>query len=192
MVRRNGDGKLAIREGKMVGEVVALNTNKKGEKAEEKSPEMQKFLRFQLGGSDLCLLPTEGVLQVLQIEIEHILPVPQMPGCVMGVYNWRGDLLWLVDFPHLVGLPPLLSEDVNLTSRTTVVVRLNNKLMGLVVDRVEDIEERDLGEMQPLAAGLFSSELLEFLQGYFVTDDLKMLMVFEAEAVLNSPVWQRG
>lgn len=176
----------------MVGEVVALNTNKEAEKTEEKTPEMQRFLRFQLGGEDLCLLPTEGVLQVLQIEMENILPVPQMPGCVMGVYNWRGDLLWLVDFQHLVGLQPLLSQDVNLKTCTTVVVRLNNKLMGLVVDRVEDIEERDLGEMQSLAAGLFSSELLEFLQGYFVTNDNKMLMVFEAEAVINTPIWQRG
>lgn len=176
----------------MVGEVVALNTNKEAEKTEEKAPEMQRFLRFRLAGEELCLLPTEGVLQVLQIEMEDILPVPQMPGCVMGVYNWRGDLLWLVDFKHLVGLQPLLSEDVNLTTCTTIVVRLNNKLMGLVVDRVEDIEERDLGEMQSLAGGLFSSELLEFLQGYFVTDERKMLMVFEAEAVLNSPVWQRG
>ena len=176
----------------MEGKVVALTNKKEAETVESKSPEMQKFLRFQLAGEDLCLLPTEGVLQVLQIEMEDILPVPQMPGCVMGVYNWRGDLLWLVDFQHLVGLQPLLSEALNLTNCTTVVVRLNNKLMGLVVDRVEDIEERDLGEMQSGAAGLFSSELLEFLQGYFVTDDSKMLMVFEAEAVVNSPVWQRG
>ena len=141
----------------MEGKAVALINNKEADTVELQAQELQKFLRFQLGGDNLCLLPTEGVLQVLQIEMEDILPVPQMPGCVMGVYNWRGDLLWLVDFQHLVGLQPLLSEDVNLTTCTTVVVRLNNKLMGLVVDRVEDIEERDLGEMQSLAAGLFSS-----------------------------------
>ena len=171
----------------MEGEVVAL-TNKE---EEEKTAELQRFLRFKLGGNELCLLPTEGVVQVLQIEIEDILPVPQMPACVMGVYNWRGDMLWLVDFQHLVGLQPLLSEDVNLTKGMTIVVKLNNKLMGLMVDKVEDIEERDRQQMQLLAAGLFSSELLEFLQGYFLSKNNKMLMVFEGEAIVNAPVLQR-
>ncbi len=171
----------------MEGEVIALTNQEE----EEKTPEMQRFLRFQLGQEDLCLLPTEGVLQVLTIALEELLPVPQMPGCVMGVYNWRGELLWLVDFQHLVGLKPLLSEDANLTNCMTIVVKLNNKVMGLVVNRVEDIEELDCNQMQPLTAGLFSSELLEFLQGYFVTKNNKMLMVFEGQAIVNTPVWQR-
>ena len=175
----------------MEGEIVAVTSNKEAENGEEKTPEMQRFLRFQLGGEDMALLPTEGVLQVVQIKMEDILPVPQMPACVMGVYNWRGDMLWLVDFQHLVGLQPLLSESVSLTNCMTVVVKLNNKLMGLVVDKVEDIEERDRNQMQPLAAGLFSSELVEFLQGYFVTKDNKMLMVFEGETLVNTSVLQR-
>jgi positive phototaxis protein PixI len=175
----------------MEGEIVAVSSKKEAEQAEEKTPEMQRFLRFQLGGEDIALLATEGVLQVVQIKMEDILPVPQMPACVMGVYNWRGELLWLVDFQHLVGLQPLLSESASLTNCMTLVVKLNNKLMGLVVDKVEDIEERDRNQMQPLAAGLFSSELVEFLQGYFVTKNQKMLMVFEGEALVNTPVLQR-
>jgi positive phototaxis protein PixI len=175
----------------MEGEIVAVSSKKEAEQAEEKTPEMQRFLRFQLGGEVIALLATEGVLQVVQIKMEDILPVPQMPACVMGVYNWRGELLWLVDFQHLVGLQPLLSESASLTNCMTLVVKLNNKLMGLVVDKVEDIEERDRNQMQPLAAGLFSSELVEFLQGYFVTKNQKMLMVFEGEALVNTPVLQR-
>lgn len=174
----------------MEGEVLAI-ANQKPE--QEKTPELHKFLRFKLADTDVGLLPVEGVLQAIQVDLADILPVPQMPSCVMGVYNWRGDMLWLVDFQHLLGLKSLLSSENSRSNAITcmaIVIEINNRIMGLVVERVEDIEERDRFQMQSLAAGLFSADLQQFLQGYFVNSENQMLMVFSGEAIVDAPVWR--
>ena len=202
-----GKSEIAQHSGKLRDSDVEAEPQK-----QEKTPELQKFLRFKLGDADIGLLPVEGIWQAVQIELADILPVPQMPSCVMGVYNWRGDMLWLVDFQDLVGLKSLLSSESsrsNAIACMAIVIEINNRIMGLVVERVEDIEERDRLQMQPIAAGLFSADLQQFLQGYFVNvarpgkdsgsdvalasrqkSENQMLMVFSGEAIVEAPVWR--
>jgi positive phototaxis protein PixI len=152
--------------------------------------DVHRFLRFQLGNDDTGLLPVDGVLQVLSIDVGEILPVPQMPSSVLGVYNWRGDMLWLVDFQKLVGLPPIFATHQENQNWMTIVINIQQKVIGLVVKQVDDIEPRDRREILPIKPGLFAAELIQFLQGYFITAEHQMLMVFDGETIINSSILQ--
>ncbi len=94
--------------------------------------------------------------------IKEIVPIPHMPPWVMGVHNWRGEILWMVDLGHLLGLTPLYQHATTHSTYTAIVIngaqqvpsrqRAGNqitgtKMLGLVVNRVEDMEwfNPDLG-----------------------------------------------
>ncbi|MDY7016132.1 MAG: chemotaxis protein CheW, partial [Cyanobacteriota bacterium] len=63
----------------------------------------EEFLRFYLSAKDAALLPVSCVKEVLQVVAADILPVPHLSDRLLGVYNWRGEMLWLVDLNRLLG-----------------------------------------------------------------------------------------
>jgi positive phototaxis protein PixI len=151
------------------------------------SPEAEeKFLRFQLGADGIALLPLSLIKQVMQVSVAEILPVPQMPGSVLGIYNWRGEMLWLVDIGQLVGFPPLAGADTVMA----IAIQVNDKSLGLVVQQINDIEWHNLQQMNMPSIGLFSPEILPYLQGYLMGANQEVLMVMNASALAQAPLWQ--
>ncbi|MBV9387084.1 MAG: chemotaxis protein CheW, partial [Chroococcidiopsidaceae cyanobacterium CP_BM_ER_R8_30] len=71
------------------------------------SLDAEKFLRFQFSPEITALLPLASVKEMLRISVEEILPVPDLPNCVLGVHNCRGEMLWLVDLDIQIGLSSL-------------------------------------------------------------------------------------
>lgn len=136
-------------------------------------PETERFLRFQFG-EDTALLPLASVKEVLKIAVEEILVVPDMPNCVLGVYNCRGEMLWLVDLHVQIGLFSLARSPFNNqhlalpTSKflTAIAIQADRKCLGIVVPQVIDIEVHSPQALQTPSTGLFPSRLLPFLQGY--------------------------
>ncbi len=147
----------------------------------------QKFLRFSLGSQDSGLLPLEQISEVLNVTVADILPVPEMPSCVLGIYNWRGTMLWLVDLEHLVDCPPLSRQGRGLASLMAMVIQVDGQSVGLVVQYVNDIELHDAEQLQSAAAGLFPPRLLPFVKGYLPGANGTVL---DTEAIARSPMWQ--
>lgn len=144
----------------------------------------QRLLRFPLGLQDSALLPLEQIAEIIRVNVAEILPVPEMPSCVLGICNWRGEMLWLVDLNHLVGCPPLSLERGALMA---MVVQVNDQTVGLVVHKVNDIELHDLQQLQKAEAGLFPSKLLPFVLGALPGDRGTVL---DVTAIIHSPMWQ--
>jgi len=103
----------------------------------------ERLLRFPLGLQDSALLPLEQITEILRVNVAEILPVPEMPSCVLGICNWRGEMLWLVDLNHLVGSPPLSMREQVLASPAAMVVQVNHQSVGLVVPQVNDMTCRN-------------------------------------------------
>ncbi len=57
----------------------------------------QKFLHFSLKCEENALLALKHITEVVRLKAEEILPVPDVSDCVLGITNWRGEMLWLVD-----------------------------------------------------------------------------------------------
>ena len=150
------------------------------------SDSRQKFLRFSLGSQDSGLLPLEQISEVIGVSVADILSVPEMPSCVLGIYNWRGEMLWLIDLEHLVGCPPL-SRLGRLASLMAMVIQVDDQSVGLVVQYFNDIELHDAAQLQSAAAGLFPPQLLPFVKGYLPGANGTVL---DAEAITRFPLWQ--
>ncbi|AFZ37888.1 CheW protein [Stanieria cyanosphaera PCC 7437] len=155
----------------------------------------QQFLKFYLEPDTKIMLPVEQITEVLKIDLIQIIPIPEMPAWVMGVHNWRGEILWMLDLGNLIGLNAWYEQE-NTTPNCTAIV-LSTKTteqikeqqsektsLGLVVTRVEDIEwcNPDLVQSPPGAA--ITTEIAPFLRGYWLREDGEMILTLDGNAIL--------
>ncbi|MFB2935855.1 chemotaxis protein CheW [Aerosakkonemataceae cyanobacterium BLCC-F154] len=151
-------------------------------------PVGEKFLRFQLGEEGIGLLPLNVIKQVMQVSVAEILTVPQMPACVLGIYNWRGEMLWMVDIGKFMGFPNLATG--GLENLMAIAIQVEDQYLGLIVQQINDIELHDLNQVNMPSLGLFSPEILPYLEGYLIGADKEVLMVLNGEAIAQAPLWQ--
>lgn len=125
----------------------------------------QRFLRFQIGEEDTALISVNAVKEVLSVSGKKMLPVPDVASSVLGIHNWRGEMLWVVDLNDLLGFSSLWEiEDIE-ANINIVVLQANNEEIGIAVRQVETIEQHDWQQLQP-PEGLFPPHILSYVQGY--------------------------
>ncbi len=149
----------------------------------------ERFVLFELGTKHIGAIPVNYIAEVFQISLVAILPVPEVPVSVLGLYNWRGEMLWWVDLEHLVGLEPITQERDSGNIHMAIVIQAREKSLGLLVRELVDIEWLFLREMKSSATGLFPGELYSFLEGYFIKDDQKTILSLDPVAILESTAW---
>ncbi|NET60108.1 MAG: chemotaxis protein CheW [Symploca sp. SIO2E6] len=125
----------------------------------------ERLLSFPLSKEENGLLPLEQITEIMRLNWVEILPVPEMPSCILGIGNWRGEMLWLVDLKELVGYTPLSKSGKILASPVAIVIEVNHQSLGLVVEQVNDIELHDLQRLQPATAGTFPPKIMPFVLG---------------------------
>ncbi|HEY9621434.1 MAG TPA: chemotaxis protein CheW [Crinalium sp.] len=166
-----------------------------------RSAQEARFLRVQLGSEDAALLPLLDIKEVLKLSPDEILPVPDMPACVLGIYNSRGEMLWLIDLlaqlglqSRLSGTPALVPTEAHMSrngagaaSLTAIAIQADDKSIAIAIPNLFDIELFDLHELHPPAAHLFPSYLLPFIRGYFPDAGLPVL---DVNALLRDPQFQ--
>lgn len=149
----------------------------------------QKFLTFNLGDKDTAVISLSNIIEVLQVSPLEICGVPQMPTCVAGIYNWRGEMLWLIDIESMLGYESL-AKSHNITSKMmAVVVRKESKYLGLLVRQLMDIESFDIDSLKPANLDLFSHEIADFLEGYFIDVNEQMIISLDAKSIIDSSMW---
>lgn len=163
------------------------------------APIGEQFLRLRLVPNTPVLLPLRQLVEVLSIPTAQIVPIPHMPAWVMGAYNWRGDILWIVDLGHLCGLPPWYTQAASRSTQAAVILRIQDYsystnqtathkaksyVLGLVVDRIGEVEWCDPAVLQQLPPFTVSSQMAQFLQGYWWKTNDDMLAVLNGEAIV--------
>lgn len=159
------------------------------------SKQVRKFLQFQLGRSekthksalqgDIALLDAEIVTEVITISAQDILPVPQMFYCVLGIYSWRSEMLWIIDLENLLGYPPPMTNGDTHQEVLVMVIQVEGQSIGLVVSSIDNLIELDLAKFKSSSSEIFSEDVLPFLQGYFTSSDNDIIMLIDAEEILN-------
>jgi len=156
----------------------------------------QQFLHFFLEPDSEAMLQVAQLTEVLTVPLGQIVPIPHLPAWTMGVYNWRGEILWVVDLGHLLGLTPW-HRQVSSRSNYQVII-LNggqednrrsspdrNSLLGLVVSQVKDIETLDTNMIQSIPSASVSSQLVPYLRGFWVDSQNNMFVVLEGRAIIE-------
>jgi purine-binding chemotaxis protein CheW len=119
------------------------NGNKAAEPQRPVSPmqgdaKIEEVVKFTLA-RQLYGLPTRQVVEVQRMVAFTVLPV--QPRGMLGVVNFRGEVIPLVDLRQVIDLP---SQYVTL-STPILIARTRNRLFGLVVDEVLEVESVPLG-----------------------------------------------
>ncbi len=109
---------------------------------------MGVFLVFRCGDR-LCALEREAVVEVAPLP--ELSAPPGMPATLEGFLNLGGEAVAVVDAAKLFGLGA--DADVDPIYRHILVMRDGSQLMGLLVDRVEDLRRFDDGSVRASGAG---------------------------------------
>jgi len=137
-----------------------------------------QLVTFYLGGEEFGL-PISKVKEI--VSVPAITRLPKAPDYMEGIANLRGNILPLVNLRLLFGLP--FEERTDDTR--AVVVEINGRAMGIIVDRVMEVLNVDNGHIAPPPAISRSSIEGNYLQGVARLDHGKRLvLLLDAESLL--------
>jgi len=114
------------------------------------------------------------------IGMRDIIPVPRTPEFILGVMNLRGTIIPVLDLRMIFDLP----RDENSKETRIVVVEMEDREVGLIVDRVcgvLDIEDHQVEDSPEFGDGLNTS----FVLGMAMTGT-GVTALLDLEEILNS------
>ncbi|MEL6928852.1 MAG: chemotaxis protein CheW [Cyanobacteria bacterium J06600_6] len=153
-----------------------------------------QYLRFRLDPDVRAILPIDQITEILKLQLIEVMPIPQMPTWVMGVYNWRGNILWMVDLGQLIGLDSWYQHHHHRSEHTAIVLspyRQHKKSerqihLGLMVAGVEDLENCQPEAIQAQTDSQSDSQLNRFLQGYWLQPSGAMILALNGLAIAQA------
>jgi purine-binding chemotaxis protein CheW len=132
---------------------------------------------FELAGS-LCALDTDSVEEV--VRLRRITRVPHAPAYVVGILNLRGKIVTVIDLARKMGLGAAAVDD----DSRLYIVRDQDALAGLLVDRAAEVIEIGEGSLEPRPANM-GEAAARFIRGVARHGD-RLAAVLDLEAVLST------
>ncbi|MDJ0775919.1 MAG: chemotaxis protein CheW [Mastigocoleus sp. MO_167.B18] len=149
-----------------------------------------KFLSFNLGNIDTAVILLEDITEVVPISLTEICSVPQMHNYILGIYNWRGEMLWIIDLEEMLGYTSVIQEAPLISKMMVIVVQAEGKYLGLIVRKLIDIYWLDTDLMKSPDPQLFKSDIIPRLHGYFIDESENIIISLDANAIIKSPAWE--
>lgn len=131
----------------------------------------------------------QGATELIQIPSERVVPIPHLPPTVLGVYNWRGEVLWIVDLAVLLGANQRRFQTEQRSYPTIVVRALDlsgeTKTIGLAVDEIVDIEWCELAASPTVTVEPHQVELSQWVKGYAIAPNGTQLTILDELAIVD-------
>ena len=137
----------------------------------------KEFLSFKLGQEEYCL----DILSVQEIRgYDTVTSIANTPDFIKGVINLRGNIVPIVD----MRIKFRLSEARYDATTIVIILNLNKKMIGIVVDSVSDVIALPIEAIRE--APRFGSAInTEFISG-MATVDGNMLIVVDIQKLMSS------
>lgn len=136
----------------------------------------QEYLVFRLGAEEYGI----EILKVQEIRgCDRVTRIPNSPDFISGVTNLRGVIVPIVDLRVRFQLPFTEDDD----STVVIVLNLNDRVVGIVVDGVADVLSMNADQIKPTpdVASVLSSR---YLLGLGVLES-RMIVLVNIEKLLN-------
>lgn len=182
-------------------------------------PTEQQFLRFVLPSGLMALIEIDAtgsqlrqqVTELVNIQLDRVVPMPHLPPAVRGVYNWRGEILWIVDLAILMGISSgsrryrSLQPTMILTSVATqagggtkdrAIATINTdedrqaRTLGLIVDEIVEIEWYKLEPIRAPRAGEIPPELSKWVQSVWESVTGEYLPILDGRSIFECAEFQ--
>ena len=146
------------------------------EKIEEgETNDAERCRTFESGGL-VMYMSTSYVIEI--INDHSITALPMVPHYVKGIINLRGSILPVIDIRLLMD-----REAEEYTSKTCIIVlNIDSVAIGIIVDRVRQVIDIDLSEVQPIPL----RNRQKLCNGMITLDSGEVAMSFDAEALVQS------
>lgn len=146
--------------------------------------ESNQLLTFKLG-HETYGIQINKVREILTYPI--VTPIPDASRWVKGVINLRGEVAPVID----LRVRFKINNDPIYTPRTIVIAvkTMDNRMIGLVVDEVSDMENVDFDRLYP-APDMGASIAPEYLKGLFKKEE-KMIVILDIDRILDKEEMQR-
>jgi purine-binding chemotaxis protein CheW len=128
-------------------------------------------------GDALCGMDILKVQEINKLlEMTH---VPQAPAYVKGIVNLRGQIVTVIDLGKKLGLS---KTDLGLETRN-IIVSSKNEYVGLLVDRIGDVERTDWDKIEPPPANIGGVQG-RYFEGVFKKEN-SLIGILNVEEVLK-------
>ncbi len=148
-----------------------MNNEKQGE------DQLQQYVCFVLHGEEYGV-PILSVQEI--IRYETLTRVPQSPEFIDGVLNLRGQVIPVMNLRKKFGLPPRENDK----STRIIVVEVQKRVVGMVVDQVSEvlqINSEDIDPPPPMGTQVNAS----YISGMGKIDD-QLVILLDIDKVLSS------
>ncbi len=149
------------------------------------NPEGDLYLRFFNDMKEEFALPAMGIREVLSIDSAQITPIPNVSPILMGVLNFRGQVIWVTDIGQFLGSSKFLNVDRSELS--IIVIESQDVMVGLAVESVKGMEWLNMDVISPISD--VSDSMSPFLKGEWQGLTDKPIRLLEPTAILRSARW---
>ena len=137
--------------------------------------EIRELIAFRVGRQEFSI----NIMSVREIRgWTSATKLPKAPRYIRGVINLRGAVLPIIDFAVRLGLPATEPTARNVI----IVVQIQQKQVGLLVDAVSDILTLNSNKIQP-TPDIASDTVTSFLRGLIPVDG-RMISLIALDNVL--------
>jgi positive phototaxis protein PixI len=141
------------------------------------------YLRLQLAPGTTATIAMQAARAALVVNTDRLTPLPNMPAHVVGLFAHRSRVLWVLDLPTILGLPPV---ELRRSKVKLVLLEIDRQQMAFAVPEIAGVLRFMPEEIiSPLAN--FSSELVPYLQGWLPHEGETILVLSARALVTNLP-----
>jgi positive phototaxis protein PixI len=161
----------------------------------------------------MALIEIDCVSELMDIPLDRVVPMPHLPPAVKGIYNWRGEILWIVDFAMLLGLdgnhpsrslriqPTIMMTSATKrdadgsaqgygagrysTTATDTLERRGVKTIGVLVEAIVDIEWCQIDLIRSVLPERLQPELATGVLGMWTSTEGENFLVLDGRAILE-------
>lgn len=147
----------------------------------------QQFLSFFLTESLQAVVDTAYLSEILSIDLNQIVPIFHLPEAVMGIFNHRGEVLWIVDLACLLGLDALFVQNY-CQAYSVLVLQHQRSRVGFAVRHVGQLIGCLPSTIHPLQCALgvtLTAQLLNCLAGWHQSAAGERLLVLDSVKTLD-------
>lgn len=143
----------------------------------------EMFLRFQLDSQTSAVVPMLQTQEAIVLPAGRVSVIPNLPSPVLGLFNRRNTLLWLVDLPQLLGLEPI---DRHAHSYDIALLKVNQIPLAVAVRSIQGVI-RFAPEQIQSPIGSFNPAFTPYLRGWLL-QERELILVLDPEAIIQNKV----
>lgn len=144
-----------------------------------------QYLSIEVNQTLQTILSTHDLDEVITLDYQKILQIPGMPTVIVGIFQWHGEIIWLIDIAYLMGFNPLLSTGYNQEKFRVVKVKYQDKYLGILVQKIGNLINVETKNITLVKQKKANSLLEKFIKGICKNSAGEKMMIIDIEKIIQ-------